>query len=68
MLNFLLKNATSFAMSMVFFTFGFILGKEVFDLTPGEEIIVIIASAACAIAILTSLYVSTEGFRANAEL
>ena len=69
MLNFLLKNANIVAMSLVFFTFGFLLGKDVFDLTLGEEIILIIASAACAIAILTSLYVSKmDGFRAKAEL
>ena len=69
MLNFLLKNANIVAMSLVFFTFGFVLGKDVFDLTPGEEITVITASAACVIAILTSLYVSkTGGFRAKAEL
>ena len=65
MLNFLLKNANIVAMSLVFFTFGFLLGKDVFDLTLGEEIIVIIASAASAIAILTSLYVGKrDGFRA----
>ena len=65
MLNFLLKNANIVAMSLVFFTFGFLLGKDVFDLTLGEEIIAIVASAASAIAILTSLYVSKmDGFRA----
>ena len=65
MLNFLLKKANIVAMSLVFFTFGFLLGKDVFNLTLGEEIIVIIASVACAIAILTSLYVSKmDGFRA----
>ena len=65
MLNFLLKKANIVAMSLVFFTFGFLLGKDVFNLTLGEEIIVVIASAACAIAILTSLYVSKmDGFRA----
>ena len=54
MLNFLLKNAKNVAMSLVFFTFGYVLGKDVFDLTLGEEIIVIIASAACGITILMS--------------
>ena len=54
MLNFLLKKANIVAMSLVFFTFGFLLGKDVFDLTLGEEIIVIIASAACGITILMS--------------
>ena len=69
MLNFLLKNANIVAMILVFFTFGFVLGKDVFDLTPGEEMIVITASAACVIAILTSLYVGkTGGFGAKAEL
>jgi hypothetical protein len=64
-LNFLLKKANIVAISLVFFTFGFLLGKDVFDLTLGEEIIVISASVACAIAILTSLYVSKlDGFRA----
>jgi len=64
-LNFLLKNAHIVAMSLIFFTFGFLLGKDVFDLTLVEEITVIIASVACAIAILTSLYVSkVDGFRA----
>ncbi len=58
MLNYLLKRANIVAMSLVFFTFGFLLGKDVFDLTLGEEIIAIVASAASAIAILTSLYVS----------
>ena len=69
MLNFLLKNAKNVAMSLVFFTFGYVLGKDVFDLTPVEENIVIIASAASAIAILASLYDSkVDGFRAKAEL
>lgn len=66
MLNYLLKRANIVAVSLVFFTFGFVLGKEVFDLSLGEEIIVIIASAACAIATLTSLYVSNlNDFRAT---
>jgi len=64
-LNFLLKKANVVAISLVFFTFGFVLGKDLFDLTLGEEITVIIASVACVIAILTSLYVSKmDGFRA----
>ena len=68
MLNFLLKNAHIVAMSLVFFTFGFVLGKDVFDLTTGDEIVVIISSVACVIAILVSLYVSKmDGFRAKAE-
>ena len=65
MLNYLLKKANIVAISLVFFTFGFVLGKDLFDLTLGEEITVIIASVACVIAILTSLYVSKmDGFRA----
>jgi len=64
-LNYLLKKANIVAISLVFFTFGFVLGKDLFDLTLGEEITVIIASVACVIAILTSLYVSKmDGFRA----
>ena len=53
-LNFLLKNATIVAISGCFYSFGLVLGNEVFDLTLGQEIIVIIASAACGITILMS--------------
>jgi hypothetical protein len=53
-LNFLLKNAKIVAISGCFYAFGLILGNEVFDPTPGQEIIVVIASAACGVAILMS--------------
>ena len=54
MLNFMLKNANIVAISLCFYSFGLILGNEVFDPTPGQAIIVAIASAACGIAILMS--------------
>ena len=54
MLNFLVKNANIVAISGCFYAFGLILGNEVFDPTPGQEIIVVIVSAACGIAILMS--------------
>jgi len=53
-LNFLLKNATIVAISGCFYSFGLVLANEVFDPTPGQEIIVVIVSAACGIAILMS--------------
>ena len=52
MLDFLLKNANIVAISLCFYTFGLVLGNEVFEPTPGQEIIVVIVSAACGIAIL----------------
>ena len=54
MLNFLLKNANIVAISLCFYSFGLVLGNEVFDPTPGQKIIVVIVSAACGIAILMS--------------
>ena len=53
-LNFLLKNANIVAISLCFYSFGLVLGNEVFDPTPGQKIIVVIVSAACGIAILMS--------------
>jgi hypothetical protein len=53
-LNFLLKNANIVAISLCFYTFGLVLGNEVFEPSPGQEIIVVIVSAACGIAILMS--------------
>jgi hypothetical protein len=51
-LNLLLKNANTVAISLSFFTFGFVLGKDVFNLTPEQEFIVLTAGAACGFAIL----------------
>jgi hypothetical protein len=51
-LDFLLKNANIVAISLCFYTFGLVLGNEVFDPTPAQEIFVFIVSAACGIAIL----------------
>ena len=41
-LNFLLKNANIVAISLCFYSFGLVLGNEVFDPTPGQKIIVVI--------------------------
>jgi len=63
-LNFLLKNANIVAMTLCFWTFGLILGDAVFDLTPDQATVVLIASAACGITILMHLY-KADGSRAK---
>ena len=52
MLKFLHQKAIIVAISLSFFTFGYVLGKDAFDLTAEQEIIVLIASAVCGIEIL----------------
>jgi len=66
-LNFLLKNANIVAMTLCFWTFGLILGEAVFEMTPDQAIVVLIASAACGLTILMRLY-NTDRSRAKAEV
>ena len=56
MLKFLYENTNIIAISLSFFTFGFVLGKGTFDLTTGQEIVVLIVSAACGLEILMHSY------------
>ena len=68
MLKFLNKNANIIAISLSFFTFGYVLGKGAFDLTTGQEIIVLIASAVCGIEILMSSYSTARRTELRARL
>jgi hypothetical protein len=68
-LKFLHKNTNIVAISLSFFTFGFVLGKGALDLTTGQEIILLIASAACGFEILMHSYSSVRrtALRGSAE-
>ena len=59
-LKFLHQNAIIVAISLSFFTFGYVLGKSAFDPTAEQEIIVLIASAVCGIEILMCSYSSAR--------
>jgi hypothetical protein len=59
-LKFLHQNANIVAISLSFFTFGFVLGRDAFELTAEQQIIVLIASAVCGIEILMSSYSSAR--------
>jgi hypothetical protein len=67
-LKFLYQNANTAAISLSFFAFGFVLGKGAFDLTTGEEITVLVASAACGIEILMMSYSNTKRTALRARL
>ena len=58
--NFIYDNAKIIAISMSFFTFGFVLGADVFELAPQERITVLIAGAVCAIIVLMIKYSKSE--------
>jgi len=66
--KFLHKNINIVAISLSFFTFGFVLGRSAFDLTTGQEIIVLIASAACGFEILMHSYLSARRAALRARL
>ena len=68
MLKFLHKNTNIVAISLSFFTFGFVLGKGAFDLTTGQEIAVLIASAACGLEILMQSYLTARRTALRARL
>jgi len=59
-LKFLHQNAITVAISLSFFTFGYVLGKGAFDLTPEQEVTVLLASAVCGIEILMWSYSSAR--------
>jgi len=67
-LKFLYENANIVAISLSFFTFGFVLGKGAFDLTIGEEITVLVASAVCGFEILMVSYSNAKRTALRARL
>jgi hypothetical protein len=67
-LKFLYQNANIAAISLSFFTFGFVLGKGAFDLTTGEELTVLVASSVCGFEILAMSYLNTKRTALRARL
>jgi len=68
MLKFVYDNANLVAISLSFFAFGFILGKETFELTVGQELTVLVAGAACGLEVLVMSYSSTKRTALRARL
>jgi hypothetical protein len=56
MLKFIGRNAVTIAVSLSFFTFGFVLGAEVFQLTYKQVITALVSCAVCAGTILAVEY------------
>jgi mannose/fructose/N-acetylgalactosamine-specific phosphotransferase system component IID len=56
MLKFIYDNAKIIAISISFFTFGFAIGADVFDLTSEDGINALIAGAVCGMTVLMIEY------------
>jgi hypothetical protein len=60
MLTFIHDNTKVIAISISFFTFGYVLGTNAFDLAPRETMTVLIAGAACGITALMTEYSNSK--------
>jgi hypothetical protein len=60
MLKFIHDNAKVIAISLSFFTFGYVLGTNAFDLGPRETMTVFIAGAVCGITALLTEYSNSK--------
>ena len=56
MLKFIYENAKIIAICISFFTFGFVLGANVFGLASEDGITVLVSGAACGITVLMIVY------------
>jgi hypothetical protein len=60
MFKFISGNAVTIAVSLSFFTFGFILGADVFQLTSRQIVTALISGGVCGATILAAEYIRSK--------